>query len=99
MPSQTTSGLHPEILQAALEGLEAQLARIEEQIGHVHTLLGSARGGASQNAGEIVTGSAPNGRRARKGRRKRAPLSAEAKARISAAQKKRWAAAKRARKK
>jgi len=98
MRRQITSGLNADILEAALEGLEAQLAKIEEQIGNVQSLLGSARGSGSHNTGATAGGPAPNGRRARKGR-KRAPLSPEAKARISAAQKKRWAATKRARNK
>lgn len=67
-------------LQAALEGLQLQKQRIEEQIAHVRGLLG--RGGKEKAPAAVLP--SPN-----KTRRK---LSAAARKRIAAAQKKRWAA-------
>ena len=66
----------PSLLEAALEGLEAQRRRIEEQIQEVRNLLGNR----AQSSGR---------RRTTGGRRQ---LSEEARRRIAAAQKKRWAA-------
>jgi peptidoglycan hydrolase CwlO-like protein len=77
------------ILEAALQGLESQRQKLEEQISEVRRLL-SGSGAASKStktAGKTVA-SSNSGRSPRK---KRA-LSAEARARIAAAQKKRWAA-------
>jgi hypothetical protein len=64
------------LLEAALEGLEAQRRRVEEQIQEVRSLLGGR-------------GQSTTGRQAPAGRRQ---LSAAARKRIAAAQKKRWAA-------
>ncbi len=66
---------HVTLLQAALEGLLLQKQRLEEQIREVQSLLG---GRQRTNAPEIVM---PKKRR----------LSAEARARIAAGQKRRWA--------
>jgi hypothetical protein len=78
-------------LQAALDSLEREKAKIDEQIRAIRSVLGQAVAvaaakstsapddEASSGAGEPVT--------RRKRRRK---LSAEARARIAAAQKKRW---------
>jgi predicted nucleic acid-binding Zn-ribbon protein len=68
------------LLQAALEGLELQKQRIEDQIREVRSRLGKGRqvAGSTKNTVEA----APHRRR----------LSAEARKRIAAAQKKRWAA-------
>jgi len=63
-------------LAAALEGLDLQRKRIEEQIAQVRAMLGGKR---------VSTGSG-----AAKAARKRV-LSPEARKRIAAAQKKRWA--------
>ena len=76
-----------EILEAAIQGLEAQRQKLEEQIAQVRSMMGHRRGRAprahsaerSSNAGES-------------GSRKKRVLSAEARKRIAAAQKKRWAA-------
>ena len=65
------------LLQAALEGLEAQRRRIEEQIEEVRSLLGTRA-------------QSPLGQQARTGGRRQ--LSAAARKRIAAAQRKRWAA-------
>ncbi len=66
-------------LAAALEGLELQRKRIEEQIGQVRALLGRRIGSASKSAAPAA------------GARGRRQLSAAARRRIAAAQKKRWA--------
>jgi hypothetical protein len=68
-------------LGAALEGLELQRARIDEQIQQVKQLLGTADGRGGR--GRAGTGAAAP--------RKQRQLSAAARARIAAAQKKRWA--------
>ena len=90
-----SGGLNRDVLTAALEGLEAQKRRLEEQLQQVRSALGmegGRRGRPPRSAFQAADGQAPfAGRPARKRRR----LSAEARARISAAQKKRWAAAKR----
>jgi hypothetical protein len=67
----------PSLLEAALEGLEAQRYRIEDQIQQVRRLLGKrSTNGTHQSA-------APAAKR---------QLSPAARRRIAAAQKKRWAA-------
>ena len=76
------------LLSAALEGLELQKQRIEEQIQQVRAMLGmggAAKRGRPRKSAEpaVEAGSKP-------GRRKR-QLSAAARKRIAAAQKKRWA--------
>lgn len=78
------STLDPAILGAALEGLENQKKRLEEQIASVRAMLG----GRSYTA--PAASSAPSFE-VSSGRRKR-NLSPEARERIAAAQKKRWAA-------
>jgi len=72
--------IDPAILQAALDGLEAHRRRIDDQIAAVHSLLDS--GSASRK---------PNGRRRRKYR-----MTAEGRARIIEATRRRWAAVKKA---
>ena len=67
------------LLTAALEGLELQKERIEEQIRKVRGLLGKRR----------TPRAAPVARAAEKPAKRR--LSAAARKRIAAAQKKRWA--------
>ncbi len=78
---RTTKGLStdPGILSAALEGLELQKQRIEDQIRQVRALLGKPAGRMAQATGQ---GSKPSARR---------ELSEAARRRISLAQKKRWA--------
>jgi hypothetical protein len=68
------------IYAAALEGLELQKQRIEEQIQQVRALLGARR----------VKSNSPSGPAAEKPARKRR-LSAAARNRIAQAQKRRWA--------
>lgn len=76
-----------EILEAALQGLESQRQKLDEQIAEVRALMGGRGGRSSRGNG------GGNGRAtpARTGRKRRV-LSPDARKRIAAAQKKRWAA-------
>ena len=76
---------HHEILEAALQGLESQRHKLEEQIAQVRSMLG---GRAGKPAKAPVWVSSANGG----GTPKKRILSPEARQRIAAAQKKRWAA-------
>ncbi len=80
MPRQKQ--LDPAILEAALAGLEAKRARLDQQIADVRRLLGGGGGGVPVPQ---PIGPGPVGRR-------RSRMSAEARKRIAAAQRKRWAA-------
>ncbi|MGB9606613.1 MAG: hypothetical protein ACP5U2_07340 [Bryobacteraceae bacterium] len=84
MPRRPTEVPNRELLAAALEGLQLQRERIEEQIRKVRELLGVRRGRPPAAAKPVVK--APAAAPA-----KRRTLSAEARKRISLAQKKRWA--------
>lgn len=75
----------PALLAAALEGLEMQRKRIEDQIATVRGMLSGRKSVASASAPAT---SAP----AASGSRRKRVLSEEARLRIAAAQKKRWAA-------
>lgn len=77
-----------EILEAALQGLEAQRVKLEEQIAHVRSLMGRRVGRPSRK--ESAKGEAA--KPAASATRKKRVLSPEARKRIAAAQKKRWAA-------
>ena len=77
-----------EILEAALQGLEAQRRRLDEQISQVRSMMGS-RGGRTSKAAAVEREAAQS---APKESRRRRTLSPEARKRIAAAQKKRWAA-------
>jgi len=75
-----------EILEAALHGLEAQRQRLDEQIAQVRAMMGRRvgrppKGGAAESG---ATAGSPSPRKKR-------TLSPEARKRIAAAQKKRWA--------
>lgn len=76
-----TSVTDSALLEAALEGLEMQKNRIEQQMAEVRRLLGKrpARKAADGAAAEAEP-------------KQKRELSAEARKRIAAAQKKRWAA-------
>ncbi len=78
-----------EILEAALQGLEAQRQKLDEQIAQVRAMLGRRAGRPSKHARAQAGG--VNGTE-RTGNGRRRVLSAEARKRIAAAQKKRWAA-------
>jgi hypothetical protein len=83
--AKTNPTASPEILEAALHGLELQREKLEEQIAQVRSMLGRRVGRPPRTAKSAVEPDAKSGR----GRRK---LSDEARKRIAAAQKKRWAA-------
>ncbi len=71
------------LLSAALEGLEAQKLRVEEQIRQVQAMLGKRRGRPpAATKSKAKAAEKPAGRR---------KLSAAARKRIAIAQKKRWA--------
>ena len=75
-------------LQAALDSLEREKTQIDDQIRAIRSVLGQSAPpvAAKSSAPEESAGSEPVVRR-----RRRRKLSAEARARIAAAQKKRWA--------
>ena len=88
MPRTVNSIRNHSLLTAALEGLELQKQRIDEQIQEVRSLLGKTPGRRGRPPGSTNGGStntAPTSKRAA-GR-----LSAAARKRIAAAQKRRWA--------
>lgn len=87
--AKLSSGPNREILEAALQGLEAQKQKLDEQITQVRAMLGGRGGRPSKSAQTSNAGAATASPAT--GRRKRV-LSAEARKRIAAAQKKRWAA-------
>jgi cell division septum initiation protein DivIVA len=74
----------PSLLQAALEGLELQKRRIEEQIAQVRALLAQGRAKRGRPPVKVVAATAT----AEPVRRN---LSPAARKRIAAAQKRRWA--------
>jgi hypothetical protein len=77
-----------ELLNAALEGLEQQKTRIEEQITHVRSMLGiKKRGRPPKNPAAQESPEPP---------RKRRRMSAAARKRIGDATRKRWAALRKA---
>lgn len=91
MPLIPKSVTDPTFLNAALEGLELQKQRIEEQITYVRSLLGKSGGRATTKKGNAAAGdSAGLAAPATKTRKKRV-LSPAARKRIAEAQKKRWA--------
>ena len=71
------------LYQAALEGLEIQRQKIEEQIAQVRAMLGGGRRGRKPGASVAPAAAKAPG--------KKRVLSAAARKRIAAAQKKRWA--------
>src|SRR6266571_334567 len=95
MPTHT-EGLSPDVLNAALAGLEAQKQTIERHIEQVRSMLGiradgsKRRGRPPKSATAVPAESGAPTRPARKRRR----FSAETRARMSAAQRKRYAATK-----
>jgi len=83
MPQPTA--VSSELLQSALMGLEMQRQRIEEQIAQVRAMLGKRGPGrppASVSQPEVTMAAVP---------RKRSKFSAEARARMAEAQRRRWA--------
>jgi hypothetical protein len=84
-PPKIISASDPAFLAAALEGLQLQKARIEEQISAVKSLLG--RGGARKADAAPAAAVALVAAAPKRGRN----MSAAARRRIALAQKKRWA--------
>src|SRR5260370_35577593 len=89
MPKHTAS-LSPDVLNAALHGLEAQKQTIEQHIQQVRSMLGlgSGRRGRPPKAAATLSESAAPSRPTHKRRR----FSAETRARMAEAQRKRYAA-------
>jgi hypothetical protein len=86
MPRTGSSIRNHSLLTAALEGLELQKQRIDEQIQEVRSLLGKTparRGRPTTTLNGSSSAAVPQ--------KKRARLSAAARKRIAAAQKRRWA--------
>ena len=82
--SMPTPKLTPEVIQAALLGFEAQKERIDQEIAALRALLPAALGKSASPSGA--------------GTHKRRRMSAEGRARIAAAQRKRWEEAKQGKK-
>jgi peptidoglycan hydrolase CwlO-like protein len=78
-----------EILEAALQGLETQRQRLEEQISQVRSMMGQRA--ARPSKGSATAGANSDSASTSSRDRKRRILSPEARKRIAAAQKKRWA--------
>ncbi len=79
MPRPAKRIKHEALLNAALQGLEIQKQRIDEQIRQVGTMLSGRKGKPGRPRKAAKAGG-------------RKPLSAAARRRISLAQKRRWAA-------
>jgi hypothetical protein len=93
MPRTPSTVDQAALYEAALEGLELQKQRLEEQIRLVRSLIGGKKPRAAAPAAVAVEAPAATAKQkaGRKPRRKR-NLSPEARKRIAEAQKKRWAA-------
>lgn len=76
-----------EILEAALHGLESQKQKLDDQIAQVRSLLGRRPGRPPKSSS-----SSSNGMTGGQTIHRKRVLSDEARKRIAAAQKKRWAA-------
>ncbi|MBV9768217.1 MAG: hypothetical protein JOZ32_01490 [Bryobacterales bacterium] len=87
MPRRGNSIRNFSLLTAALEGLELQKQRIDEQIQEVRSLLGQIATRRGRPSGSPSTASPNTASR----KRPTARLSAAARKRIAAAQKRRWA--------
>ena len=83
MPRMMTKVDNQALYQAALEGLEIQRQKIEDQMRQVRAMLGVGRPGRKPQAASPAPAAKPAG--------KKRELSAAARKRIAAAQKKRWA--------
>jgi len=88
MPRTGNSIQNHSLLTAALEGLELQRQRIDEQIREVRSLLGKTSGRRGRPPGSTSSSSTNHGPAAK---RPATRLSAAARKRIAAAQKRRWA--------
>jgi hypothetical protein len=83
MPRSAVTIRNHSLLAAALEGLELQKQRIDEQIEEVRALLGKSPARPGRPHAAAANSGAKSGR---------GPLSAAARKKIAAAQKRRWAA-------
>lgn len=84
--------LSQEILEAALFGLEAQREKLLDQITSIKTMTGAKAVGRPRKKAEISGDSESTATATKKAKKKRKRiLSPEARERIAAAQKKRWA--------
>ena len=90
MARPTNQMQDPALLAAALEGLELQRQRVEAQIATVRSMMAGRK--APAVAATASATKAPKAPKAAKANRKKRVLSEEARNRIAAAQKKRWAA-------
>jgi hypothetical protein len=75
-----------EHLQAALDSLERERGKIDDQIRAIRSVLGQPAAATTKSSGAVASPAAGPVVR----RRRRRKLSAEARSRIAAAQKKRW---------
>ena len=80
------------LYEAALQGLELQKARLEEQIRMVRSLIGGKAPRTASASASTGAPAAPTPRKARGKARRKRNLSPEARKRIAEAQRKRWAA-------
>lgn len=87
MPRTGNAIRNHSLLSAALDGLELQKQRIDEQIEEVRSLLGKNSARRGRPSGSTNKGFKNNGSAVKR----RAPLSASARKRIATAQKRRWA--------
>ena len=78
-------------LQAALESLEREKVQIDNQIRAIRSVLGQTAAPAATTKGSAAAAESSSAAEPVVRRRRRRKLSAEARARIAAAQKKRWA--------
>src|SRR5579859_3972766 len=92
MPKQT-GGLSPDVLSAALQGLEAQKQAIEQHIQQVRSLLKLGTGHRGRPP-KSETATPTNPAASARPKRKRRRFSAETRARMAEAQRRRYAAAK-----
>jgi hypothetical protein len=89
MPRRRSS-LPPEILEAALAGLEAQHERVQEQIANIHSMLGQSVLRPLVRMVPTIVRRTTSSVAKPKSARKRT-MSAAARRRIAEAQKRRWA--------
>ena len=90
--AKTSAAPNTEILEAALQGLEAQKQKIDDQISQVRSLMGRRVGRPPKQSGGAASGATKQAGGSSASTRKKRVLSPEARKRIAAAQKKRWAA-------
>ena len=94
MPTTPSTVDQAVLYEAALEGLELQKQRLEEQIRLVRSLIGGKKPRAAAPAAVVAEAPAAAAKQQKAGRkpRRKRNLSPEARKRIAEAQKKRWAA-------